>query len=99
MKTHKGTRLCRGLFLLFYVGITGLLSASVFGLVIVSDGGSCFIDTKGAIARLGEGSVLFSFLVFLGEGKRTGYLNLLRLLIYKDFYAPLSEEFDVGTFE
>jgi hypothetical protein len=29
----------RGLFLLFYVRITGLLSASVFGLLIVRDGG------------------------------------------------------------
>jgi hypothetical protein len=32
----------RGLFLLFYVGITGLLSASVFGLLIVRDGGLLF---------------------------------------------------------
>jgi hypothetical protein len=27
-----------GLFLLFYVGITGLLSASVFGLLVAGDG-------------------------------------------------------------
>jgi hypothetical protein len=33
----------RGLFLFFYVGITGLLSASVFGLVIVRDGDSCLV--------------------------------------------------------
>jgi hypothetical protein len=32
----------RGLFLLFKVRITGLLSASVFGLVIVRDGGLLF---------------------------------------------------------
>jgi hypothetical protein len=33
----------RGLFLLFYVGATGLLCASVFGLLIVRDEDSCFI--------------------------------------------------------
>jgi hypothetical protein len=32
----------RGLFLLVYVGITGFLSASVLGLVIVRDGGLLF---------------------------------------------------------
>jgi hypothetical protein len=32
----------RGLFLLFYIGITGLLSASAFGLVVVRDGGLLF---------------------------------------------------------
>jgi hypothetical protein len=32
----------RDLFILFYVGITGLLSASVFGLVIVINGGLLF---------------------------------------------------------
>jgi hypothetical protein len=34
----------RGLFLLFYVGITGLLSASVLGLLIVRGEDSCFED-------------------------------------------------------
>jgi hypothetical protein len=35
----------RGLFLLFYVRITGLLSASVFGLVIEMED-SCFVGYR-----------------------------------------------------
>jgi hypothetical protein len=61
----------RGLFLLFYVGITGLLSASVFGLVIVRDGELLFYRKDNV--RLapyqrsywgpGEGSFLLGFIL------------------------------------
>jgi hypothetical protein len=55
-----------GLFLLFKVGITGLLSASVFGLVIVRDGGLlfCRITEVGSIPEEllhGEGWISFFF--------------------------------------
>jgi hypothetical protein len=60
----------RGLFLLFYVGITGLLSVSVFGLVTVRNGDSCFIDnvrlahTRRAIVWPGVGFFFPLLLVF-----------------------------------
>jgi hypothetical protein len=37
--THRGTHVCPRFFSFVLFGITGLLSASVFGLVIVRDGG------------------------------------------------------------
>jgi hypothetical protein len=59
-----------GLFLLFKVGIIGLLSPSVFGLVIVRDGGLLFyritsgwLHTRGAIGRPGEDSFLLGFIL------------------------------------
>jgi hypothetical protein len=58
----------RRLFLLFKVGITGLLSASVFGLVIVRDGGLLFCRiTRGWLHTrsycMARGGFLLSFII------------------------------------
>jgi hypothetical protein len=52
----------RRLFLLFKVGITGLLSASVFGLVIVRDGGLLLAPYQRSYC-MARGGFLLSFII------------------------------------